>query len=306
MPLDLQLNGYAGLDFGADDLTTAAMRCACEQIRADGGGRALATVITDSLEAMAARIGRLADAIEADPLVGDVIAGIHVEGPFISPVRGYVGAHPPEHAIAATVDAARMLVAAGRGHVRLVTLAPERDAGHRTIAWLASQGILVFAGHCDPSYDELCRAAAVGVAGYTHLGNGCPHVLPRHDNVIQRVLACDALRWVSVIPDGVHVPAITLRTYLRALGLDRVIAVTDATAAAGMGPGTYRLGSRQVVVGADGAAWSEDRTHLVGSTATMARVVDVLARDVGLGPDDVERLTQANPARALSSLARTV
>jgi N-acetylglucosamine-6-phosphate deacetylase len=248
---------------------------------------------------MAARLRRLAAAIEADPFVAEVVTGIHVEGPFIRAEKGYVGAHPPEHAVAATVEAARVLVEAGRGHVRLVTLAPERDVGLRTTAWLAGQGIVVFAGHCDPSLAELEAAAAAGLAGFTHLGNGCPHLLPRHDNIIQRVLACDALRWITFIPDGVHVPIMALGNYLRLIGLDRAIAVTDSTAAAGMGPGTFQLGSQRVVVGADGAAWSEDRTHLCGATVTMARAAEILATDLGLSTADVLRLTDSNPTRAV-------
>jgi N-acetylglucosamine-6-phosphate deacetylase len=275
------------------------MRRACERIRADGGGTVLATIITDAIDRMAARLGRLAAAIEGDPLVAEVVRGIHVEGPFIRADKGYVGAHPAEHAVAATVEAARMLVEAGRGHVRLVTLAPERDAGRRTTAWLSGQGIVVFAGHCDPSLSELEAAAAAGLAGFTHLGNGCPHLLPRHDNIIQRVLACDALRWITFIPDGVHVPPMALRNYLRLIGLDRAIAVTDATAAAGMGPGTFRLGSQQVVVGADGAAWSEDRTHLCGATVTMARAATILAADLGLSAAEVLRVTDTNPSQAV-------
>jgi N-acetylglucosamine-6-phosphate deacetylase len=299
MPFDLQLNGYAGLDFGADDLTPAALRRACERIRADGGGTVLATIITDAVDRLTARLTRLADAIEADPFVAEVVTGIHVEGPFIRAEKGYVGAHPPEHAVAATVEAARTLVAAGRGHVRLVTLAPERDAGFRTTAWLADQGIVVFAGHCDPSLAELEAAAQAGLAGFTHLGNACPHLLPRHDNIIQRVLACDALRWITFIPDRVHVPIMALGNYLRLVGLDRAIAVTDSTAAAGMGPGTFQLGSQLVVVGADGAAWSEDRTHLCGATVTMARAAEILATDLGFSATDVERLIDANPRRAV-------
>ncbi len=299
IPFDLQLNGYAGLDFGADELTPAALRQACERIRSDGGGTVLATIITDAIDRMAARLRRLAAAIESDPLVAEVVAGIHVEGPFIRADKGYVGAHPAEHAVAATLEAARVLVEAGRGHVRLVTLAPERDAGLRTTAWLSGRGIVVFAGHCDPSLAELEAAAAAGLAGFTHLGNGCPHLLPRHDNIIQRVLACDALRWITFIPDGVHVPPMALANYLRLVGLDRAIAVTDATAAAGMGPGTFRLGSQQVVVGADGAAWSEDRTHLCGATVTMARAATILATDLGLSAAEVLRLTDSNPRQAV-------
>jgi len=299
-PFDLQLNGYKGVDFNSDDLTGESLRRACAAVRADGGGQMLATVITDRLEQMTARIRRLVSLRTSDPLVREVLVGIHVEGPFISPLPGFVGAHPAEHVVPATIEAAERLIAAGEGLVRLVTLAPEHDADCRTIHWLADQGILVSAGHCDPAPDVLDRAIDHGLTAFTHLGNGCPLTLHRHDNIIQRVLVADHLRWVMVIADGVHLPPLLVRTIIRAVGIDRMIAVSDATAAGGMGAGRFALASRPVVVDEKGAAWAPDRSHLVGSTASMGRIREVLATDVGLNADEITQITARNPARALS------
>ena len=307
VPLDLQLNGYRGLDFGDDALDAAALAAVCRAYRADGGGRFLATVITDSIEILERRVAALAAAIEADAVVAETIAGIHVEGPFLRAERGFIGAHPPEHACDASPAAAERLLAAGRGHVRMVTLAPERDPGFATTALLASRGILVAAGHCDPSLECLREACAAGLSCFTHLGNACPHLLPRHDNVIQRVLACDELPYVTLVADGVHLPTFLLRTMLRALGPRRAIVVSDATAAAGMGPGRYRLGGQDVVVGEDGAAWLPGGTHLCGSTATIATLRRVLSAPfpggVGLDEAAIDRLLALNPRHALESAA---
>jgi N-acetylglucosamine-6-phosphate deacetylase len=299
-PLDLQLNGYKGVDFNADDLSAGGLRAACEAVRQDGGGRMLATIITDRLDRMTARISRLVKLHAADPVVADVMAGIHVEGPFISPQPGFVGAHPAEHVLPASPQAAGELIAAGCGLVRLVTLAPERDADLATTRWLADQGILVSAGHCDPAADTLDRAIEAGLAAFTHLGNGCPLLLHRHDNIIQRVLAADRLRWVMIIPDAVHLPPALVRTIIRTVGIDRVIAVTDATAAGGMGAGRFSLAGREVIVDADEAAWAADRSHLVGSTASMGRICAVLRSKVGLSDEEVAVVTQVNPARAVA------
>jgi N-acetylglucosamine-6-phosphate deacetylase len=296
---DLQLNGYKGVDFNGDDLTVESLRHACAAVRADGGGRMLATVITDRLERMTARIRRLADLRAGDRLVAEVLSGIHVEGPFISPLPGFVGAHPAEHVLPASIEAAERLLAAGAGLVRLMTLAPEHDPDCRTTRWLADQGVVVAAGHCDPSPGILGRAIDNGLAAFTHLGNACPLALHRHDNIIFRVLAADRLRWVMVIADGIHLPPAVVRTIIRAVGIGRVIAVTDATAAGGMGAGRFALGGRPVIVDADGAAWAADRTHLVGSTASMARIRRVLADDVGLSSAEVLQVTAINPARAV-------
>ncbi len=300
-PLDLQLNGYKGVDFNADDLTALDLRRACEAVRQDGGGRMLATIITDRLDRMTARIARLATLHAADPLIADVMTGIHVEGPCINPRPGFVGAHPAAHVVPASPQVAAELVDAGRGLVRLVTLAPEHDADSATIRWLADRGILVSAGHCDPSADTLAQAIDAGLAAFTHLGNGCPLMLHRHDNIIQRVLAADRLRWVMLIPDAVHLPPSMVRTIIRAVGIERVIAVTDATAAGGMGAGRFSLAGQDVVVDADGAAWAADRSHLVGSTASMSRIGSVLRYEVGLTDDEVTTVTQINPVRALEA-----
>jgi N-acetylglucosamine-6-phosphate deacetylase len=302
--VDLQLNGYKGVDFNVDDLSLDSLRRACESLRADGGGRMLATVITDRLDLMVGRISRLAAFRSQDDLVRDVMAGIHVEGPFISPLPGYVGAHPAAHVIPATQDAAGRLLDAGGGLVRLVTLAPEHDAEFATTRFLSRQGVIVSAGHCDPTFDILAGAVAAGLSCFTHLGNGCPLLLHRHDNIIQRVLATEGLRWVMVIPDGVHVPTVALRNIVRGVGIERLIAVTDATAAGGMGPGRYTLGGREVVVGEDGAAWAADRSHLVGSTATVAQIREVLRTAAGLSAGAVEQVTAINPARAIAAAPR--
>lgn len=299
IPLDLQLNGYRGVDFNADDLTLARMQQACALLKADGGGRMLATVITDQLDRMVARIARLAEFHAADPHVREVMVGIHVEGPFISPLPGYVGAHPVEHVLPADVSAARRLVDAGQGLVRLLTLAPEHDRGMATTRWLAGRGVVVSAGHTDASTEHLRDAVDAGLSCFTHLGNGCPLLLHRHDNIIQRVLTLRGLRWVMVVADGVHLPPPVLRDFIKRIGIHRTIAVTDATAAAGMGPGRYRLAGQDVVVGEDGAAWAADRSHFVGSTATMSFIRQVLSKEVGLLSEEVDQVTALNPSRAI-------
>ena len=294
--LDLQLNGYKGVDFNADDLTLDAMRRACAAVRADGGGRMLATIITDRLDAMVARIARLAQLHAADADIRAVMAGIHVEGPFINAGPGYVGAHPAAHVMPASPAAAGRLLDAGGGLVRLVTLAPECDEGLATVRFLAREEVCVSAGHCDASRDQLARAVDAGLAAFTHLGNGCPPSLHRHDNIIARVLALDGLQFVMVIADGVHVPPWVLASWIRQVGIERMVAVTDGTAAAGMPPGRYTLGGREVLVAADGAAWSPDRSHLVGSTTTPADIRRILCDAVGLSATDIDRLTTLNPA----------
>ncbi len=299
--VDLQLNGYKGVDFNSDRLTGDALRWACEQLAADGVVGVLATITTDAIDRMARRLARLAALRRAEPLVQEIIWGLHIEGPFINDAPGYVGAHPPEHARPADLDVARQLLDAAEGLTRIVTLAPERDRDFQLTRLLAEQKIVVSAGHCDPSLYQLRGAIDAGLSMFTHLGNGCPMMLHRHDNIIQRALSVADRLWVCFIADGVHLPFPALGNFLRVVGPERAIVVTDATAAAGLGPGRYTLGNQTVEVGDDLVAWAPDRSHFVGATATMPQVASLLKAELGLSEDTVAGLLRRNPRRALEA-----
>ncbi len=134
---------------------------------------------------------------------------------------------------------------------------------------------------------------------FTHLGNGCPTMLHRHDNVIQRVLSLRDRLTISFIADGVHVPFPALGNYLRLAGFERTIAVSDAISAAGCGPGTYAVGGQTVRIGEDLIARSADDSHFVGSTATMPRMASLLGDRVGLSEAEIRRVLSDNPRRLL-------
>ncbi len=297
--IDLQVNGYAGVDFNADSLDTQAVTDACRRMADDSIARALATIITAPLDAMCRRVGRIAELIEEVPSVAALIGGIHVEGPFISPHEGFVGAHPKASVMRADREPMGRLLDAGRGHVRLVTLAPEMDDDAAVTRWLSDQGIVVAAGHSDASLDQLRRALGAGLKLFTHLGNGCPSQLPRHDNIVQRVLSLADRLMISFIADGHHIPPMALGNYLKCVPEEKVVIVTDAMSAAGLGPGRYQLGDQIVEVDEAGAAWSADRTHFAGSAATMPVMRAVLADQLGIDTATIDRWTSENPGRLL-------
>ena len=296
---DLQVNGYGGADFNQDELDAEQLHRACERLEADGVAGLLATIITDDLAAMCHRLSRLAELREADPLATRLIAGVHIEGPFISQRDGYRGAHPLDAIRPADVESmARLLDAAG-GLTRIVTLAPECDPGFAVTRFLASRGIIVSAGHTDATLEELRRAIDAGLSMFTHVGNGCPMLMNRHDNIIQRALSLADELWLCFIADGAHIPFATLRNYLKLAREDRAIVVTDAIAPAGLGPGRYRFGRWDLEIGTDMVARAPDRSHLVGSGITMKQNADNLMHSVGLPESVVRKLTLENPRVAL-------
>lgn len=301
-PFDLQVNGYAGTDFNGDSLTAESLHHACECLVEDGCDAILATFITDEIATLERRISRLVELRERDALARQMITGIHIEGPFINSMKGYVGAHPPHAVKPANVDDAKRLLTAAGGLARLVTLAPENDAGGKTTAYLASQKVTVSAGHCDPSLDQLSAACDAGLTMFTHLGNGCPVQMHRHDNIIQRALSLHDRLWLCFIPDGVHVPFFVLKNWLRGIGLERTIFVTDAISAARLGPGRYTLAGWDLVIGDDLVARSPDGTHFVGSTVTVPRIKANALKELGMTEDELRLVLDVNPRMAIDGV----
>ncbi|MFZ4763649.1 MAG: N-acetylglucosamine-6-phosphate deacetylase [Roseimicrobium sp.] len=297
---DLQVNGYAGTDFNRDGLTAEALHHACVCLREDGVQQILATVITDDLDAMCRRLHAIASLREQDPLVKEVIAGCHIEGPFIHAEKGYVGAHPPHAVKPATVEDAKRLLDACQGLAKLVTLAPEGDAHFTTTSWLSAQGLCVSAGHCNPSREVLAAACDHGLRMFTHVGNGCPMQMHRHDNIIQRALSLRDRLWLCFIPDGVHIEFYALRNYLRAAGVGRTIFVTDAISASRLGPGRYTLAGWEILIGEDLVARSPDGSHFVGSTVTWPRIQQNNIHHLCLTEEELRQVTMVNPGRALA------
>lgn len=296
--IDLQVNGYGGIDFNSE-LSVAQLETACERLVADGVDAILATLITDDVDRMARRLHSIAAAYAASGLVRRVVRGVHLEGPFINCEEGYVGAHPADAVRPANLPDMERLLGTGQGLVRLVTLAPESDVGGAVTRWLVDRDVVVSAGHCNPSLDELENAIDSGLTMFTHLGNGCPKVMDRHDNVIQRALSLSERLWTCFIADGIHVPFPALRNYLRVVGIDRAIVVSDAIAAAGLGPGEYRLGQREVTVDEHLATWSADCKHLVGSATPLRIAFENLRDHLGLTEDAAVQLTRDNPMAAM-------
>jgi N-acetylglucosamine-6-phosphate deacetylase len=296
---DLQVNGFGGVDFNADNVTPDSLNTACQKLVSEGVAGILATVITADIDDIASRLRAIYSIREKDALVSQVVQGFHIEGPFINPRDGYRGAHLASAVRPAGVDAMNRLLDATGGLTKIVTLAPECDADFKVIRMLAKQGITVSAGHTDASLDQLKGAIDAGLSMFTHVGNGCPMLMHRHDNIIQRALSLSNRLWLTFIADGAHVPWPALGNYLRCAGLDRCIIVSDAIAAAGLGPGRYTLGHWDLLIGEDMVARAPDGSHLVGSAGTMDRSARNLREQLKLTDAEVRLLTCENPSKAI-------
>ncbi|MFO7694206.1 MAG: amidohydrolase family protein [Vicinamibacterales bacterium] len=290
--LDLQVNGFAGVDFNDPATTADDLRRALNVLRAHGVTRLLPTLITSSAD----RFGQCARALLQ--VKTEAFAGIHMEGPYISPEDGPRGAHPREHCAPASIDDFKRRQDAAAGRIRLVTLAPEVPGTLPLTEYLRANGIRVAIGHTGAPAEVIRDAVKAGATLSTHLGNGCANMLPRHPNVIWEQLAADEMM-ASIVVDGHHLPPSTVKTMIRAKTVRRTILVTDAIAAAGQPPGEYQLAGVTVRLDETGRVAVPGAPNLAGSALTMDRAVANTVRFAGVSLEDALAMASTNPATYL-------
>lgn len=290
--LDLQVNGFAGIDFNDPATTADRVSEAAAAMRATGVTQFLATLISAPLDRFSACARTLARASEP------ALIGLHMEGPYISPDDGARGAHVRADISPPTLeDFARRQEAAG-GRIRLVTVAPEVPGVLPLIERLARDGVRVAIGHTAATPQQVRDAVAAGATMSTHLGNGCAQMLPRHPNFLWEQLAADELA-AGMIVDGHHLPAATVKAMVRAKTPARTLLVTDATTAAGQPPGEYMLGSLKVRLDETGRVAVPGQPNLAGSALSLDRAIGNTVRFTGLPLDVVLAMASTQPAAYL-------
>ncbi|HTO03191.1 MAG TPA: amidohydrolase family protein [Opitutus sp.] len=287
--VDLQVNGFAGVDFNSPACAGEPMAQALAAMRATGVTRCLPTIITSSTPHFIS----CARAILQRPHAG--IAGLHMEGPYISPLDGPRGAHPREHVVPASIDDFRRRQDAAGGQIVLVTLAPEVPGALALIEYLVEQRILVALGHTAATAAQIADAVRARARLSTHLGNGCAGQMHRHENVLWPQLSADELT-ASLIVDGHHLPREVVRSIVKAKGLASVVLVTDAVTAAGAPAGRYQLGELEVERDADGRVTQVGAGNLAGSALTLDDAIGRTARYCGLTLEQVLPMASTQPA----------
>jgi len=264
--IDLQINGFGGVDFQQDGLTTEDLLHATRRLRSAGCTQFLLTLITDDWQPLTARLRHLRAVRAQSPELQSAVAGWHIEGPFLSAEPGFHGAHDPSRMMDPTLEHVLELRSITGNDPLLLTLSPERRGALEAIALAVARGAKVSLGHTDAPASILGAAVQAGATGFTHLGNGCPRGLDRHDNILWRVLDTPGLT-VSLIPDRLHVSPPLFRLVHRVWDPSAIYYTTDAMAAAGAPPGHYQLGRMKLEVGADKVVRQPGKTNFAGSAA---------------------------------------
>jgi N-acetylglucosamine-6-phosphate deacetylase len=293
--VDLQVNGFAGVDFQQNDLDATALLEATRSLQQAGCGRFFLTLITDDWQQLLHRLQQLHTLRHSLPELAAAIAGWHIEGPFLSTEPGYCGAHDPAYMPDPTTAHIRELRAAAGADPLLLTIAPERDGAIPAIQLAVELGCRVSLGHTNASTELLELAGRAGASGFTHLGNACPQLLDRHDNILWRALDLPKLR-VSLIPDAIHVAPSLFRLIHRAHDPARIHYVSDATAAAAAPPGRYTIGPIQIQVGPDQVVRHPGKTNFAGSALRPIDGVFRAAHMLGKSWREVWDAFSVNPA----------
>jgi N-acetylglucosamine-6-phosphate deacetylase len=295
---DLQVNGYAGVDFNSAAVTPDALDHALHAMLRAGVTHCLPTLITAPEPILAARLQALDHAIRASRLGPLMVPGLHLEGPFLNPAPGYAGCHP---ATAMTAPDPALLERVLTGIVtpiRLLTLAPERPGAIPLIVWAVARGIVTAMGHTAADFATVRMAADAGLSLSTHLGNALPQPQPKFLNPLIAQLADDRLR-ASFIADGIHIPPHALGVLLRAKGLGRGILVTDATAAADTQPGLYDFAGMRIEHAADGSVREPGSEVLAGSALRLDQAVRNVVAWGFANAEQAIAMASAQPAELL-------
>ena len=270
---DLQVNGFKGIWFSSETLTTDQVETVIHWYLERGITQCLPTLITNSAAAIEHGLATIRAARDRSLLLRQVIAGCHVEGPWISPEDGPRGAHPLEHVRPADFSEFCRWQQVSGNLVRIVTVAPEVPNAINVVKQIVKSGVHISIGHTAATPAEIAASIDAGATLGTHLGNGCAALIPRHHNVFWPQLADDRLT-CSVIADGWHVPEAMLNCIVRCKSLDRLILTSDVSGFGGCPVGRYRTGAVEVEVLDDGRIVVAGQTQfLAGSGVTTGDCV---------------------------------
>jgi N-acetylglucosamine-6-phosphate deacetylase len=296
--VDVHCHGGAGGEFGAGEARSLA---AAEHHHRHGTTSVVASLVSAPPDTLRAGVSALAPLVESG-----LLAGIHLEGPFLSSVR--CGAQDPAALTDVDLALVEELCSLARGGLRHMTFAPERDPRGELPAVLAAHGVVASLGHTDAGHDT-CAAALAEVAGHgvaggralvTHLFNGMPPLHHRAPGPVGAALGA-AVRGgavVELIADGVHLAGATVRLVLDAAGPGAVALVSDAMSASGLPEGAHTLGGRSVTVTGREARLT-DGGSLAGGVSTLLEQVRWCVQDLGIDLADAVTAASTTPARAL-------
>ncbi len=294
--IDIQINGYMGIDFADQDLNIERIREAAKALWKEGVTSFLPTLITADQESLKNSFSILSKALD-DEEIGMSIPGFHLEGPYISPVKGFRGAHLEKYIREPDWNEFLELQNAANNGIKLITVAPEIEGAISFIQKCSKDGIVVSLGHHNGNTKEIKEATDAGASMSTHLGNGCANMINRHNNPLWPQLADDRLS-ASIIADGFHLNQEEIQCFYKIKGNNRTILVSDALDLAGLEPGEYIRWERKVLLTPDVVKFPAENV-LAGAASPISSCVGNMMKFTQCSLSDAIQMASTNPAHLM-------
>lgn len=274
--VDLQINGFAGVDFNQSPIREADFLKVINALTKEGVTSIFPTIITNADAAIIALLENIDQLCNNNSTISNFVGGIHLEGPFISPQAGARGAHDAQYIKAPDWELFQRFQKASGNRIKITTLSPEWENINAFIKNCVQENIIVAIGHTVANPEQIRSAVEAGATLSTHLGNGAPLSLPRNSNFIFEQLAADQLH-ASIIADGFHLPDAFLKIALK-MKADKAILVSDSTSFAGMEPGIYHshIGGKVVLQKNRRLATFDNENILAGAAVSLLDCVNKL------------------------------
>jgi N-acetylglucosamine-6-phosphate deacetylase len=296
--VDLQVNGYKGIDFSDPNLTLENIVSISNELYKFGVVGYCPTLISSRLETYKHNLPLISKAMNQE--TGAKILGIHLEGPFINPENGVRGIHPKENVIRPSIDLFKKFQKWSQNQIILITLAPEINGAFEFIEnILDTSDIVVSIGHTNAGKHIIRKAIDIGIQAATHLGNGLQNMIHRHDNPLWPILA-DQRVYGLFITDGFHLPDDLIKVSLRSKGSSRFIVTSDLVHIAGLNPGVHNFHGDSVILEKSGLLHCQDSEYLVGSTKTMIECMNYLSLLGELSIEELYKVGYESPLNLIS------
>ena len=295
--IDTQVNGYEGISFSFSGgaLTLEGIKKTTRSLWEAGVTTYLPTLTTNSQDTLLKNFTILAKAMK-DPDLHGSIPGFHLEGPYISPVDGYRGAHPAKYVKKPNWEEFMKLYEASGKNIFQVTMAPETEGAMEFISRCQEMGIIVGLGHHNASAEVIEEAVTKGARISTHLGNGCANMINRHINPLWPQLSDDRLM-ISIICDGFHLTPDEIRVFYKVKGPEKTIIISDVTSYAGMAPGEYITSAGDTIeLTPEGMMIYPAQKVLYGSASPITKGVGHIMEVTGCSLKQALRMASTNPA----------
>ncbi len=296
--IDNQVNGFAGVSFcfAGGELTREGIFKATQELWKKGVTTYLPTLTTNTKEVLKHNLALLSDSKNDSALLGS-IAGFHLEGPYISPIDGYRGAHPLKYVRKPDWNEFMELYEASGKNIKTITIAPELDGAMEFIRKCTAMGIVVAIGHHNATREIIEEAVLNGARISTHLGNGCANTINRHVNPLWPQLANDKLM-ASIICDGFHLRDEEITVFYKIKGPDKTIITSDVTSFAALPPGEYKNEEGEtIILTKEGMLRLPAQNVLYGSASPISRGVARILKITGCSLGEAIRMSSTNPSK---------